>query len=131
MSGVNSESENDGFVEVDADLFLDARLVADDLARRTRRGSKPGFGPAPRFWNGEAGDVAADIFDRVGVGALDVFLRLRVDREGTSWTVDARLVAVTIIRSPWLASVASLAAWACASSSVCAQAGVATARPRR
>ena len=31
--------------------------------------------------DGQAGDVAADVFKRRGVGALDVFLRLGIDRE--------------------------------------------------
>src|ERR1700741_2513939 len=48
--------------------------------------------------------------------------------KGTSWTVDARLVAVTMITSFCDGSLASLTACACASPWVCAHAGVATAR---
>ncbi|MEO6113495.1 MAG: hypothetical protein ABIP07_03485 [Sphingomicrobium sp.] len=46
---------------------------------------------------------------------------------GTSWTVDARLVAVTMIRSPSISSPA-LAAWATSSWVDWARAGVAKAK---
>ena len=69
------------FVEIDADLLLHARLVAGDL---------PGGDAADRdlalaraeILDGQAGDVAADVLERRGVGALDVLFGLRVDREG-------------------------------------------------
>jgi hypothetical protein len=46
-----------------------------------RRGPRPGSA-RPEILDRQAGDVARKILDRRGAGALDVFLRLGVDREG-------------------------------------------------
>ena len=78
---MNSDSEMTAFVEIDADLFLDARLVADDLAGGDAADRHLALA-RPEVLDREAGDVAADVLDRRGIGALDVFLGLRVDREG-------------------------------------------------
>ena len=49
MSGVNSDSEITDLVEIDADLLLHARLVADDLAGRYAAHRDLAW-PGPRFW---------------------------------------------------------------------------------
>ena len=84
---MNSESEIGAFVEIDADLFLDARLVADDLAGGDAADRHLALAGA-EVLDGEAGDVAADVLERLRVRALDVRLGLRVDREGH--VLDAR-----------------------------------------
>ena len=73
-SGVNSDSEIDAFVEIDADLLLDARLVADDLAGGDAADRDLALAGA-EVLDGEAGDVAADVLERLRIGALDVLLR--------------------------------------------------------
>ena len=78
---MNSDSEMTDFVEVDADLLLDAGLVADDLAGGDAADRDLALA-RPEVLDGEAGDVAADVLDGAGVGALDVLLGLGVDREG-------------------------------------------------
>ena len=70
---VEQRQGNDRLVEIDADLFLHARLVADDLAGRHAADRHLALA-RPEVLDGEAGDVAADILDRAGVGALDVLL---------------------------------------------------------
>ena len=101
----------------------------DDLARGHAADRHLAL-PGPEVLHRQARDVAADVFERLRVRALDVGRRLRVDREGTSCTVDARLVAVTMI-SPWssLARRAGcgLAACAARSAGLCGP-GVATAK---
>ena len=79
--GREQRQRNHAFVEVDADLFLHARLVADDLAGGNAAHRHLALA-RPEVLHREAGNVAADVLDRLGIGALDVFLRLRVDREG-------------------------------------------------
>ena len=88
--GGEQRQRDDRLVEVDADLLLHAGLVADDLASRD---------PADRdlalarteILHGEARDVARQILDPGRAGALDVGLRLRVDRKGH---VDQALLAL-------------------------------------
>ena len=70
---MNSESEVTRFVEIDADLLLHARLVAGDLAGGDAAHRNLALA-RPEVLDGEARDVAADVLDRLRVGALDVFL---------------------------------------------------------
>ena len=72
---------DDALVEVDADLLLHARLVADDLAGRDTAHRNLAL-PRPEILYGKPGDVAADVLECDRVGALYVGLGLGVDREG-------------------------------------------------
>src|SRR6185503_19544135 len=63
-------------VEVDADLLLDARLVANDLARGDAADRDLALA-RPEVLDGQVCDVATDVFERLRVRALDIGLRLR------------------------------------------------------
>ena len=78
--GGEQRQRDDAFVEIDADLFLDARLVADDLPGRNTADRYLAL-PWPEVLDSQARDVARDILERRRARALDVDLRLRVDRE--------------------------------------------------
>ncbi len=78
--GGEERQRDDRFVHVDADLLLNAWLIADDLAGRNAAHRHLALA-GPEVLDGQAGNVAADILDGRGVGALDVLLGLRVDRE--------------------------------------------------
>jgi hypothetical protein len=67
-------------VEIDPDLLLDARLVADDLAGRDAAHRHLALAGA-EVLDRQAGDVARQVFQGRGAGALDVLLGLGVDRE--------------------------------------------------
>ncbi len=54
------------FVEIDADLFLDARLVAGDLAGGDAADRDLALA-RPEILDGEPGDVAADVLDRLAL----------------------------------------------------------------
>ena len=77
---MKSDSESHAVVEIDADLLLHARLITDDLAGRHAANRNLALAGA-QILDGEAGDVARKVLDRVGAGPLDVLLRLSVDRE--------------------------------------------------
>ena len=68
------------FIEVRADLFLHARLIAGDLAGGDTADRHLALA-RPEVLNREAGNVAAEVFERLRVSALDILLGLRVDRE--------------------------------------------------
>ena len=78
--GSEQRKRDDAFVEVDADLFLDARLVTNDLAGRDTADRNLALA-RPEILNGQTRDIAADVLDRLRVAALNVCLRLGVDRE--------------------------------------------------
>ena len=79
--GREQRQRDDAFIKVDADLFLHARLVADDLAGGDAAHRHLALA-RPEVLDRQARDVAREVFDRGRVGALDVGLGLRIDREG-------------------------------------------------
>ena len=82
---MNSDSEDDAFVEIDADLFLDARLVADDLAGRNAADRHLALA-RPEVLDREAGDIAADILDVVALARWMSAWVWALIEKGTSWT---------------------------------------------
>ena len=70
-----------GFVEIDADLLLHARLVADHLAGGNAAHRDLALAGA-EVLDRQTGDVARQVFKGHRARALDVLFRLGVDREG-------------------------------------------------
>ena len=68
------------FVEVDADLLLDARLVAHDLAGGDAAHGDLALAGA-EVLDGEAGDVRGDVFDRFGAEVAQLLFGRRGDRD--------------------------------------------------
>ena len=118
---MKSDSEIDRLVEVDADLLLDARLVAHDLAGRDAAHRDLALAGA-EVLHGEAADVGGDALDVLDA-ALAQRLLGRAPRPRTARrAASARAcVAVTVISS--LSVVSSVKSTGCgspaATSTVC------------
>jgi hypothetical protein len=79
--GREERQGDDALVEIDADLLLHSRLVADDLAGGDAAHRHLALA-RPEILDREAGDVAGQVLDRRRARPLDVGFALRVDREG-------------------------------------------------
>ena len=71
---------NHALVEIDADLLLDPGLVAHDLAGRDAAHRNLALART-EVLHRQARDIARDVLEIVRSRFLDVFLRLRIDRE--------------------------------------------------
>ena len=87
---MKSESEIDRLVEVDADLLLDAGLVAHDLAGGDAAHGDLALAGA-EVLHGEAGDVRGDVFDVLGAALAQRLFGRGRDRERH---VEQRLLAL-------------------------------------
>ena len=98
MSGVNRESEIDRFVQVDADLLLDAGLVAHDLAGRDAAHGDLALAGA-QVLHREPGHVRRHVLDGVDAAVRSTSSVGAATEKGTSCIVSSRLREVTVISS--------------------------------
>ncbi len=78
--GREQRQRDHGFVEIDADLFLDARLVANDLTGGNAAQSDLALS-RPEVLDRQTGDVAREVFEVLRTRPLNVFFGLRIDGE--------------------------------------------------